>query len=105
MGSVHPVAGKEVDHDRPGIAQARLAEQLRGAEGQKSSHARRQRSQRPSLGGKLRAGIRVGRGADHDASSVFEFGQCGVESSGCTLGQNADADDADPGQSRCHRRG
>ena len=102
---IHAVAGKKVHDDGPGIAEAGLAEQFGSTEGQQTAHARRQRPQGARFGGEFGAGIRVGRSAHDDASPVIEFGQRGVVSTGGAFGENADSDDAHPGQSRGHGRG
>ena len=105
VSGIDAVAGKEVHDDGAGVAEAGLAEQFGRAEGQKTAHARGQRAQGARLGGEFRCGIRVGRRPHDDASSVVEFGERGVVASGRALGEDADSDDADPGQSRGHRRG
>ena len=105
MSGVHTVARKEVNDHRAGVADARLAEELRCAEGQQAPHAGSQCAERPSLGGQLGGGIRVRRGTHDDPAPVVEFGEGGVVPSGRALGQDADADDAHAGQSRRHRRG
>ena len=102
---IHAIARKEVDDDGPGIAESRFAEQFGSTEGQQTADARRQRTQGARLGGEFGAGIRVGRSAHDDASSVIEFGERGVVATGRALGENADSDDAHPGQSRGHGRG
>ncbi len=105
MCGIDTVAGEEVHHDRAGIAEPGFAEQLGGAERQQTAHARGQRAQGAGLGGELGSRLGVGRRTHDDASSVVEFGQRGVVASGGAFGEDADSDDADPGQSRGHRRG
>ncbi len=105
MRGIHAVAGKKVDDNGPGIAESRFAEQFGSTEGQQTADARRQRPQGARLGGEFGAGIRVGRSAHDDPSAVIEFGECGVVTTGGAFGQNADSDDAHPGQSRSHGRG
>ena len=55
---IHAVAGKEVDDDGAGVAEARLAEQFGRAEGQQTAHAGGQCAQRARLGGEFGRGVR-----------------------------------------------
>ena len=102
---VDAVAGQEVDDDRARVADAGFAEQLGRAEGQQPAHAGGQRAQRAHLGGELGSGGVVGGDAHDHAATVVEIGDRGVVAAGGALGERADSDDADPGQSRRHRRG
>ena len=105
MGGIDAVAREEINDHGARIAHPRLAEQLGCAEGQQAAHARGQCPQRASFGGQFRRGIRVGRSTHDDPAPVVEFRQRGVVAAGRTLREDADTDDADPGQSRGHRRG
>lgn len=102
---VDPVAGEEVDDDRGRVADAGLAEELRGAEGEQAAHARGQRAQRTGLGGELRDALGVGGRAHHDAASVVEVGHGRVVATGRPLGQDGHPDHPRTGQSRGHGRG
>ncbi len=102
---VDAVAREEVDDDDPGIAEARLAEELGRAEGEEAAHAGGQRAQRADLGGEFADRFRRRRRTDDDPAAVVEIGHRGVVATGQTLGQEARPDDADPGQSGRHGRG
>ncbi|GAA3628055.1 hypothetical protein GCM10022200_08180 [Microbacterium awajiense] len=102
---VDAVAGQEVDHEGAAVAEGGLAEQLRSAEGQQSAHAGGEGAQRACLGGELGCVAGIDGGAHDDLASVFELGDGCVEAACRPLGEGADAHDADPRQSRRHRRG
>lgn len=102
---IDAVAGEEIDHERAAVAERGLAEQFRRAERQQSAHARGESAQRTRLRGEFGRVIGGDGGAHHDLASVFELGDGGVEPARRSLGEGADAHDADPRQSRRHRRG
>ncbi len=102
---IDAVAGHEVHDGRAQVSELDLAQQLRHPEGQDRAHARRERAQRAHLRGQLHGGILVLGHADDDLSSIVQLCHRRVVASRRSLGERTDPDDADPGQSRRHRRG
>ena len=79
--------GRKSTTTTAGIAEARLAEEFRRAEGEEAAHAGGQRAQRAHLCGEFADGFRRRGRTDDDPAAIVEIGHRGVVATGQTLGQ------------------